>query len=110
MSDNVQKKDVQLLRKDLQGLSRAISKLTGAIGEASAMPRLELLADYMVPTAEQDQALEISMTAQAAVATLKEICKDATDCGEDCPIFEWCQHALPDNRVAMPPKYWQLPE
>lgn len=109
MSDNVQKKDVQGLRKDLQGLSRAISKLTGAIGEASATPRLELLEGMELTTAP-GQALEISMTAQAAVATLKEICKDATDCGEDCPIFDWCQHALPDDRTAMPPKYWQLPE
>lgn len=109
MSDNVQRKDVQLLRKDLQSLSRAISKLTGAIGEAASLPRMELLGG-MELTAEQDQVLEISMTVQAAVATLKEICKDATDCGEDCPIFDWCQHALPDDRAAMPPKYWQLPE
>lgn len=110
MSDNVQSEDVQNLRRDIRALSRAISKLTDAIGEAPALSQLEPLADYMVPTAEQDQALEISMTAQAAVATLKEICKDTTDCGEDCPIFDWCQHALPDDRTAMPPKYWQLPE
>lgn len=109
MSDNALKKDVQGLRKDLQGLSKAISKLTGAISKASTLPSMDLL-DGIELTAAPDQALEISMTAQAAVATLKEICKDATDCGEDCPIFDWCQHALPDDRAAMPPKYWQLPE
>ena len=57
------------------------------------------------------EAVEISMDAQAAVATLKEICKDAEECGRDCcPIFDWCQVALPDNRAALPPKYWAVPE
>lgn len=60
--------------------------------------------------ADEDPELGISMTAQAAVATLKEICKDAESCGEDCPIYGWCQSALPDNRAALPPKYWPLPE
>ena len=109
MSDDVQKKDVQNLRTDLRALSRAIGRLTDAIEKDAALPRLELL-EGMELTAEPDQALEISMTAQAAVATLKEICKDAEDCGDDCPIFAWCQAALPENREALPPKYWQLPD
>lgn len=109
MSDNVQKKDVQLLRTDIRALTRAIKKLTDATENASTLPSLDVL-EGMELTAAPDQALEISMTAQAAVATLKEICKDATDCGEGCPIFDWCQHALPDNRPALPPKYWQLPK
>lgn len=108
MSDNVQKKDVQNLQKDVRTLARAIGKLTGAIEKATALPRMEL-PEGVELTAEQDQMLEISMTAQAAVATLKEICKDATDCGEDCPIFAWCQHSLPETRAALPPKYWPLP-
>lgn len=57
------------------------------------------------------EAVEISMDAQAAVATLKEICKDAEECGRDsCPIFDWCQESLPDTRAALPPKYWAVPE
>lgn len=109
MSDNVQKKDVQLLRTDIRALTRAIKKLTNATENASTLSSMDLLEGIEL-TAAPDQALEISMTAQAAVATLKEICKDATDCGEDCPIYGWCQLALPDDRTALPPKYWQLPE
>lgn len=57
------------------------------------------------------EAVEITMDAQAAVGTLKEICKDAEECGRDCcPIFDWCQAALPDNRAALSPKYWAVPE
>lgn len=109
MSDNVQKKDVQNLRTDLRALSRAIGRLTDAIEKDAAPPRIELL-EGMELTAEEEQLLEISMTAQAAVATLKEICRDAKDCGEGCPIFDWCQHALPDGRAGLPPKYWPLPD
>ena len=96
-------------KKDLQGLTNAINKLTDAIGKASTLPRIELLEEIEL-TAEQDQEQEISMTAQAAVATLKEICKEAADCNQECPIYGWCQLALPDNRTALPPKYWPLPE
>ncbi len=98
-----------MLRKELQELTEAIETLTDAIGKAATLPQLELLED-MEMTAAPDQDMEISMTAQAAVTTLKEICKDAEDCGEDCPIYGWCQLALPDNRPALPPKYWPLPE
>lgn len=89
--------DTQKLTTAVNGLTRAIRKQTEAI--------TKVMEPMMAET------VEISMDAQAAVATLKEICKDAEECGRDsCPIFDWCQESLPDTRAAMPPKYWAVPE
>lgn len=93
--------DTQKLTTAVNGLARAIRKQTEVITKAT-----EPLAEI-----REAEAVEISMDAQAAVETLKEICKDAEECGRDsCPIFDWCQESLPDTRAAMPPKYWAVPE
>lgn len=73
----------------------------------------ETIAEATEPleAVREAEGVEISMDAQAAVATLKEICKDAEECGRGCcPIFDWCQEHLPDTRAALPPKYWAVPE
>lgn len=91
--------DTQKLTTAVNGLARAIRKQT------------EVITKAMAPMVTEAEYVEISMDAQAAVATLKEICKDAEECGRDsCPIFDWCQESLPDTRAAMPPKYWAVPE
>lgn len=101
MSNSNQNKDTQKLTTAVNGLARAIHKQTEAI--TKVMTPLEAVYEA--------EAVEISMDAQAAVATLKEICKDAEECGRDsCPIFDWCQESLPDTRTALPPKYWAVPK
>ena len=81
----------------IQLVAYEISKLTEAITKAT---------EPVMP-----EGVEIAMDAYAAVMTLKEICKGAEECsGVSCPIFSWCQEALPDNRAALPPKYWPEPE
>lgn len=86
-----------ILGAKIDNVAMEIHKLTEAITKA------------MEPMVTE--TMEISMDAQAAVATLKEICKDAEECGRGCcPIFDWCQEHLPDTRAALPPKYWAVPE
>lgn len=117
MSNSNQNKDTQKLAQEVKNLGREIRKLTNAITKATEPlePVLMEMPGINVPegveiTAAPGQTMEISMTAQAAVATLKEICKDAEECGRDyCPIFDWCQEHLPDAGAALPPKYWAVP-
>lgn len=98
-----------MLRRELQELTDAIGALADTIGKATALPRAELL-EGLEMTAAPDQDMEISMTAQAAVATLKEICKGAEDCSKDgCLLHDWCSEQLPDARPAKAPQHWPLP-
>lgn len=111
MSNSTQNKDTQRLAQEVKELGREIRKLTNVLEIAMAPSELTVTADGIQLTPHMPESMEISMTAQAAVATLREICKDAEECsGQCCPIFYWCQVHLPDENAALPPKYWQVPE
>ena len=108
MSNNTQTKDIQKLTTEVKALSKAIRKLTNTITIATDAPTPVYMTEGMEITVAPGQTPKISMTAQAAVATLRDICTDAEDCSRDgCPIHDWCDQYLPNQSIA--PKYWTVP-
>lgn len=73
---------------------------------------LERIADALEKQGEPLMA-ELSetgpaMTWQAAARVLRDTCAGAERCDEECPMFEWCEKALPGDAHA--PVKWPVPE
>ena len=47
------------------------------------------------------------LTWQEAARVLTDICTNAQACGENCPMYDWCETNLPGN--ALPPNEWVTP-
>lgn len=110
MSETNQEWEIRKLREEVYGLTKVLRKLTGVIEKATEPVIMETTQTIPLPegigvTFSHDQAPLITMTAEAAVGTLRSICQDAAHCGRDgCPIFDWCQEHLPGESTA--PKDW----
>lgn len=116
MSETNQERAIRKLQEEVYGLTKVLRKLTGVIEKAMepepapkeppAIPRAEVVnvqegVDIALISGQEPL---VRMTAPAAVATLRSICKDAASCERDgCPIYDWCQENFRD---ATAPAYW----
>ncbi len=76
--------------------AKALERIADALERQDARPAAEV--------SETGQA----MTWQAAARVLRDTCMAAEQCGEVCPMFEWCEKALPGDAHA--PCKWPVPE
>lgn len=108
MSETNQEREIRKLREEVYGLTKVLRKLTGVIEKAmepvvevKEAPQTYAVQEGVEISLSPGQEPLVSMTAPAAVATLRSICKDATGCSRDgCFIYDWCQETLTCNGEA----------
>lgn len=111
MSETNQEWEIRKLREEVYGLTKVLRKLTGVIEktmepvvEVKEAPQTYAVQEGVEISLSPAQEPLVSMTAPAAVATLRSICKDAASCERDgCPIYDWCQEHLVDANA---PMFW----
>ena len=82
------------LLKNMEDLAKSVKRIADALE-----PSVEIVTER----ADPDVA---SITWADAVRVLRYTCMEASECGPGCPMYEWCQANLSDERS---PAVWTYP-
>lgn len=80
----------------MERLAKAVERVADAL-EAPGEPMIAELGSFAAPAI---------LSWQDAVYVLRDTCKEAPECGPECPMYEWCEASIPDN---YPPYNWKDP-